>query len=340
MRILVTGAAGFIGFHTVNHLLKSGFQVTGLDNLNDYYSPQLKLDRLSELGVTDLDASANEPVSSVGHRDFQFIRMDLLNFPELCDLVRTRDFDCIIHLAAQAGVRYSLENPHSYIKNNVEGFLNILETCRHLSTPRLIYASSSSVYGGNEKLPYQESDPVDDPVSLYAVTKRSNELMAHTYRNLYGIRSMGLRFFTVYGPWGRPDMAYYTFTEKILQGEPLPVFNHGRQSRSFSYVSDVVEALNKLLHRLLHDQGDPVKILNIGGAQEIPLMDFIAKLEKALNRKATINFLPAQPGDVQSTQPDLTQLHHLIGELSLTDLDTGIGHFIDWYNRYYNRKQK
>ena len=336
MKVLVTGAAGFIGMHTAATLLARGDEVVGIDNLNDYYDPQLKLDRLALLAALP-DAAR-----------FRFEKLDLADGPGMAALFARERFDRVVHLAAQAGVRYSLENPGAYAQSNLVGFVNVLEGCRHHEVEHLVYASSSSVYGGNVKMPFAESDPVDHPVSLYAATKKANELMAHTYSHLYGLPTTGLRFFTVYGPWGRPDMAPMLFTRAILAGEAIKVFNHGQMRRDFTYIDDIVEGVVATLDRI--PAGDetfnreqpnsssswaPYRVFNIGNSEPVALMDFIGALEKTLGQEAVKNFQPMQPGDVVATFADTSRLEAWTGVHPTTSVVDGVKHFADWYRAYY-----
>ncbi len=333
MKILLTGAAGFIGMTTALRLLARGDEVIGLDNLNDYYEVQLKLDRLVRL----------QPLPG-----FRFVKMDVADREGLAALFAAERFDRVIHLAAQAGVRYSLQNPHAYVDSNIVGFMNVLEGCRHGAVRHLVYASSSSVYGGNTKMPFSEHDSVDHPVSMYAATKKANELMAHTYSHLFGLPTTGLRFFTVYGPWGRPDMALFLFTKAILEDRPIDVFNHGRMRRDFTYVDDIVEGVIRVLDRVatadpayLADTPDPgtsngpFRVFNIGNHDPVPLLDFIGCIEDALGRKAQMNLLPLQDGDVPATYADVDALTAWTGFKPATDIRTGIGRFVAWYRDYY-----
>jgi UDP-glucuronate 4-epimerase len=333
MKILVTGAAGFIGFHTARALLNRGDHVVGLDNLNDYYDVTLKQARLAQLE---------------GRNGFNFAKIDLSNRSAMEDLFAREKFDRVIHLAAQAGVRYSIENPHAYVNSNLTGFMNILEGCRHCDVQHLVYASSSSVYGANTAKPFSIHQNVDHPLSLYGATKKSNELMAHTYAHLYGLPVTGLRFFTVYGPWGRPDMALFLFTKKILAGEPIDVFNNGEHSRDFTYIDDIVEGVVRSVDRVAEPNEDwsgdapdpgtsaaPYRLYNIGNNNPVQLMDYIAYLEKALGKKATKNFLPLQPGDVPETYADIDDLARDIGYQPATNIEDGIAKFIEWYRGYY-----
>ena len=333
MKILVTGAAGFIGFHTARALLDRGDHVVGLDNLNDYYDVTLKQARLAQLE---------------GRNGFNFAKIDLADRSAMEDLFAREKFDRVIHLAAQAGVRYSIENPHAYVNSNLTGFMNILEGCRHCDVQHLVYASSSSVYGANTAKPFSIHQNVDHPLSLYGATKKSNELMAHTYAHLYGLPVTGLRFFTVYGPWGRPDMALFLFTKKILAGEPIDVFNNGEHSRDFTYIDDIVEGVVRSVDRVAAPNEDwsgdapdpgtsaaPYRLYNIGNNKPVQLMDYIACLEKTLGKKATKNFLPMQPGDVPETYADIDDLARDIGYQPSTNIEDGIAKFIEWYREHY-----
>jgi len=332
-KYLVTGVAGFIGFHVARRLLDRGETVTGIDNINDYYDVRLKRDRLAQLE---------------GQPGFQFERLDLADRPGVAALFATSNFETVIHLAAQAGVRYSLQNPHAYIDSNLVGFMNILEGCRHSRCHHLAYASSSSVYGGNTQMPFSVHDNVDHPLSLYAATKKANELMAHTYSHLYGLPTTGLRFFTVYGPWGRPDMALFIFTKAILDGRPIDVFNHGKMRRDFTYIDDIAEGVIRVADqpaqpnaRWTGDQPDPgtsrapYRVYNIGNHQPVELDQFISVLEKCLGRQAKKNSLPMQPGDVPATYADIEDLAHDIGFRPATSIEDGIQRFVDWYRSYY-----
>lgn len=333
MKILVTGAAGFIGMHTSLRLLARGDEVVGLDNLNDYYDPTLKEARLARL---------------TPHARFRFVKLDVADRAGMEALFAAERFDRVIHLAAQAGVRYSLQNPHAYIDSNLVGFMNILEGCRHAKVEHLVYASSSSVYGGNTKMPFSERDSVDHPVSIYAATKKANELMAHTYSHLYGLPTTGLRFFTVYGPWGRPDMALFLFTKAILEGRPIDVFNHGRMKRDFTYVDDIVEGVIRTLDHVAEadpgfdpmqpDPGTgnvPYRVFNIGNHDPVELMEFIAAIEDALGSEAEKNFLPLQDGDVPATYADTAALNAWTGFVPATSVRDGVGRFVAWYREYY-----
>ena len=325
MKILVTGAAGFIGYYVCQELLRRGDTVIGIDNLNTYYDVQLKHDRLSQL--------ENQP-------GFNFFRLDLTDRSALNQLFSREKFTHVIHLAAQAGVRYSLENPHAYLDSNITGTLNILESCRHYPVQHLVYASSSSVYGLNAKTPFAVSDNTDQPISLYAATKKATELMAYTYSHLYRIPSTGLRFFTVYGPWGRPDMAPMKFTEAILRGKPIDVYNHGHMQRDFTYIDDIVTGVIKVLDKPLRHNSPPYRLYNIGGNQPVKLLDFIAILEKTIGMEAKKNMLPAQPGDVEQTCADVDDLIRDFGFKPQITLETGLQKLVDWYKNYDHCERK
>ncbi|WP_299902510.1 NAD-dependent epimerase [uncultured Aquimarina sp.] len=342
MKILVTGAAGFIGFHVTRRLLTMGHEVIGFDNINSYYDPQLKYDRLKKVGIPKNLIVEKKYVQSSIHSQYRFIKMELTQKAALMDLFRYERFDAIIHLAAQAGVRYSLENPDVYIKSNVEGFLNILEACRHYPVKHLAYASSSSVYGNTKKTPFSIDDCVDHPISLYAATKKSNELMAYTYSHLFKIPTTGLRFFTVYGPWGRPDMAPSLFAEAIINNRPIQVFNNGNMERDFTYIDDIVEGIVKVIFDIPDaEKGHiPYVLHNIGNSNPIKLMDFIDSIEKNLNTKAKKNFMPMQPGDVQKTYADISSLTEAVGYTPQTNLQEGVKRFTEWYISYFIRKQR
>ena len=332
-KYLVTGAAGFIGFHTCQKLLARGDQVVGYDNLVPYYPVEYKHARLKQL---------------VGHPSFSFHQADLTERERLARLCEVERFDVVINLAAQAGVRYSLENPHAYVESNVVGFMNVLEACRHSGVAHLVYASSSSVYGANTNNPFSVHHNVDHPISLYAATKKSNELMAHTYSHLFQLPTTGLRFFTVYGPWGRPDMALFLFTKAILSGQPIDVFNHGRMRRDFTYVDDIVEGVVRVADRIPEgnpewsgDHPDPAtskapyKVYNIGNNQPVELMCLIQTLERSLGKKALKNLLPMQPGDVPATYADVDDLVRDVGFKPATSIETGVSRFVEWYRDYH-----
>lgn len=336
MKILITGAAGFIGFHLCNSLLNQGHEVIGIDNLNDYYDVELKYARLNELGILKSEASQyNFQCYSLQYDKFSFIRMDLEDRVNLPKLFEINKFDHVCNLAAQAGVRYSLENPNVYIDSNVVGFLNLLECCRHYPVKHLLYASSSSVYGENKKVPFLEKDNVDYPISLYAATKKSNELMAYTYSHLYKIPTSGLRFFTVYGPWGRPDMALFLFTKAINEGKPIKVFNKGNMSRDFTYIDDIILGVEIVLNNPPAEVGvKPYKLYNIGNGEPQSLMDFIGAIERSMGREALKEFSPMQPGDVPRTWADTSKIENL-GYKSSTGIDLGVQKFVEWYKKYY-----
>lgn len=320
--ILITGAAGFIGFHLSRKLCKRGSSIIGIDNLNDYYDVELKKSRLSILESKE---------------NFSFVKMDIIDRPKLVELFRDNNIQSIVHLAAQAGVRYSIENPQAYIDTNVTGFLNILEICREFKLPYLVYASSSSVYGANRKLPFSELDVTDSPLSLYGATKKTNELMAYTYSHLFGFSTIGLRFFTVYGPWGRPDMALFKFTKAIINQIPMEVYNHGKHSRSFTYIDDIIESICCLMKKMdkMHKEFGKNTIFNIGGSQSVELMDYIHSIEEYIGKKAIIEYLPIQPGDVEKTEADTQALESFIDYSPQFTIEYGIPKFIDWYREYY-----
>ena len=335
MKVLVTGAAGFIGMHCIERLLARGDQVVGIDNLNDYYDVTLKESRLARIA---------------DHAAFRFHRVSIEDKEAMAGIFAEEKPDRVIHLAAQAGVRYSLENPHAYIDANLQGFMNILEGCRHNDVAHLAYASSSSVYGGNAQMPFSEHHSVDHPVSLYAATKKANELMAHTYSHLYGLPTTGLRFFTVYGPWGRPDMAPFLFTDAIRNGRPIDVFNQGAIVRDFTYIDDIVEGVIRVLDKTATPDPDfdpmnpdpgtstaPFRVFNIGNGNPTPLMDYIGALEDALGMTAEKNMMPMQPGDVPATSADTSGLRDWVGFAPNTDVRDGVQRFVDWYIGYYGR---
>jgi len=317
-RVLVTGAAGFIGSHVSKSLIEQGYQVLGMDNLNDYYDVQLKKDRLAWFD--------DEP-------NFDFVQLDLADREAMAEMFAKNHFDVVVNLAAQAGVRYSIDHPHAYADSNLVGFLNVLEGCRNGGVKHLLFASSSSVYGENKKIPFAVEDCVDYPISLYAATKKSNELMAHAYAHLYDFKVTGLRFFTVYGPWGRPDMAYFSFTKAICEGKTIDVYNHGKMQRDFTYIDDVVEAVTRLVGRV---PDKDYKIYNIGNHSPETLMDFIQAIESALGQQAEKNFLPMQAGDVPSTYADVTDLMADVDFKPDTPLKEGIQRFVSWYRNYYD----
>lgn len=334
MRILVTGVAGFIGFHLAKRILERGDCVVGVDNINNYYDIGLKKSRLSQLEKSP---------------GFVFKKLDISEADSLSELFCEELFDAVVNLAAQAGVRYSLLNPHAYINSNLVGFANVLECCRHHKIEHLVYASSSSVYGANMRSPFSTCDTTDHPLSLYAATKKSNELMAHAYSSLYGIPTTGLRFFTVYGPWGRPDMAYFSFTKSIIEGKAIDVYNNGNMKRDFTYVDDVIEGVLRVIERPpsknslwnslepnLSSSFAPYKIYNIGNNRPVELMNFINEIERNLDKKAIINYLPMQDGDINSTYADIDDLYNNVGYKPCTTIDNGIHNFVEWYKSYYN----
>jgi UDP-glucuronate 4-epimerase len=348
MKILVTGTAGFIGSFVAVRLVERGDEVVGVDNINEYYDVQLKYGRLARDGLDRPKAEAGEWVKSKKYPTYRFKRMNLEDRQALQELFEKEEFDTVCHLAAQAGVRYSLVNPYSYIDANIVGFTNLLECCRHHKVKHLVYASSSSVYGLNEKYPFSVHDNVDHPISLYAATKKANELMAHTYSHLYNIPTTGLRFFTVYGPWGRPDMALFLFTKAILGNKPIDVFNHGKMKRDFTYIDDIVTGVLKILDKApagdpkwsgkdpdpSRSQG-PYRIYNIGNNSPVELMEFIEAIEKALGKKAKKNFLPMQPGDVPATWADVNDLVEDFGYKPAVTVGEGVRNFVEWYVEYY-----
>ena len=335
-KILVTGAAGFIGFHLVKQLLEEDYQVVGIDNLNDYYDVNLKLDRLKELGISiQNELKYDERLESTSNEKFIFIKQNLQDRESLPALFKKENFDIVCNLAAQAGVRYSIENPDAYIDSNLTGFANLLECCRHNKVSRLIFASSSSVYGNNEKMPFSTEDRVDTPVSLYAATKKSNELMAYTYSHLYNMETIGLRFFTVYGPWGRPDMAMFLFTDAISNDLPIKVFNHGNLERDFTYIDDIVNGIMKITNKEQLDGDKKYSLYNIGNSKPVKLFDFITEIEKNLGKNAQKKMLPMQPGDVERTWADVSPLQQDFGYNPSTPVKEGVRKFVKWYNSYY-----
>ncbi|WP_318308120.1 NAD-dependent epimerase/dehydratase family protein [Flagellimonas crocea] len=338
MKILVTGAAGFIGFHVCLSLIKKGFDVVGLDNINEYYSVDLKYARLSELGIEGSNTKAYNTLteSSIHGSQFRFVKMNLEDREELPKLFEKENFTVVCSLAAQAGVRYSLENPEAYVDSNIVGFLNILECCRHNHIEHLIYASSSSVYGLNDSIPFSVDQQADRPVSLYAATKKSNELMAHAYSNLYGLKTTGLRFFTVYGPWGRPDMAIYLFTDAIYNNRPIKVFNEGEMERDFTYIDDIVNGILAIIegHGKKINTESLYQVYNIGAGNPVKLMDFITEIGKALQKEPKIEFMPMQKGDVEKTWADIGQIKSKYGYHPNTTISEGIPRFVDWYKNY------
>ena len=348
MKILVTGVAGFIGSYVCKRLLGRGNEVVGLDNLNDYYDMNLKYGRLGTLGISKDDIDWYKFIGSSEYSSFRFVRMNLEDKQAMQMLFANEHFDKVVNLAAQAGVRYSIENPYAYVESNIDGFLNVLEGCRHYQVKHLIYASSSSVYGLNGKVPFSEKDSIAHPVSLYAATKKSNELMAHTYSHLYGIPSTGLRFFTVYGPWGRPDMSPFLFADAMLHGRPIKVFNNGDMLRDFTYIDDIVEGILRVIDHIPTSNQDwsaqnpdpssstaPYKIYNIGNSHPVKLMDFIQAIEGAIGHPAEKIYLPMQPGDVPVTYADTQALERDYGFKPSTTLREGLRKFAEWYKKFY-----
>lgn len=350
MKYLVTGVAGFIGFHVAQKLIDRGDEVVGLDIINNYYDVNLKYSRLEFRGILKSEIEKGKMVQSTTQKGYRFIQLELAEKEPLMALFEQEKFDVVIHLAAQAGVRHSLTHPEVYIESNIMAFLNILEGCRFHPVKHLVYASSSSVYGANEKMPFSTSDSVDHPISLYAASKKANELMAHTYSHLFGVPTTGLRFFTVYGPWGRPDMALFLFTEAILKGEPIQVFNYGKMKRDFTFVDDIVEGVIKVADRPARPNPDfdpqnpdpgsskvPFKIYNIGNSEPVLLMDYIKAVEKGLGKKAKMELLPLQLGDVPASHADVTDLVRDTGYKPATPIEDGVRAFTDWYLDYYKK---
>ena len=350
MKYLVTGTAGFIGFHVAKQLLERGDQVVGLDVINSYYDVDLKYARLANMGIDRNQITLGELIQSSANSDYRFIQLDLTDKNLLLSLFEKEKFDVVIHLAAQAGVRYSLTHPEVYMESNITAFVNVLECCRFHPVKHLVYASSSSVYGSNEKMPFSTSDSVDHPISLYAASKKANELMAHTYSHLFAIPSTGLRFFTVYGPWGRPDMALFLFTEAILEERPIQVFNHGKMKRDFTYVDDIVTGVLKVADRPASPNPDfdkknpdpgssdaPYKIYNIGNSEPVLLMDYIKAVENGLDKKAIMELLPLQAGDVPASHADVSDLFRDTGYKPQTKIEDGVRKFTDWYLNYYKK---
>lgn len=333
MKILVTGAAGFIGFHLTKSLLHLGHEVIGLDNLNDYYDIVLKENRLKSLGVSEYN-NYNTIISSSIFSNFRFIKLNLEDRENLPMLFSNNSFDVVCNLAAQAGVRYSIEKPFKYLDSNVSGFLNILEGCRNFKVNKLVYASSSSVYGMSDNVPFSTKETVDNPISLYAATKKSNELMAYTYSHLFSFQVIGLRFFTVYGPWGRPDMAMSLFTDAILNEKPIKVFNQGNLSRDFTYIDDIV---NGIVATIINETTklEKYKIYNIGNSKPVQLLDFIQEIENCTQKKAIMQMLPMQPGDVEKTWADTTDIEKDFGYKSITSIEDGVRNYVEWYKMYY-----
>ncbi len=351
MKILITGTAGFIGSHLAEEYINKGYEVFGLDNINDYYDVNLKFARLQKVGINKSDISYNLLTESKKYPNYRFIKLDLKDKDGLDKLFSENNFDYVCNLAAQAGVRYSLTNPDAYINSNIIGFVNILEACRHNNIKHLVYASSSSVYGLNQNMPFSTSDNVDHPISLYAASKKSNELTAHAYSHLFQLPTTGLRFFTVYGPWGRPDMALFLFTEAILNNKPINIFNNGDMQRDFTFIDDIIQGIKHVtgnppkgdkswsgLNPNPASSSAPYKLYNIGNNNPVQLMDFISEIEKALNKKAIRNYMPIQQGDVPATYADVSDLIKNFSYKPNTSIKTGIIKFIDWYREYYNKK--
>ena len=348
MKVLITGTAGFIGFHLAKKLLNDGYEVVGLDNLNSYYDPLLKSGRLGNTGIDFNKAEYNIYLQSSLYENYRFINIDLSDHDSINKLFKKESFELVINLAAQAGVRYSLENPYSYISSNVDGFLNLLEACRNNPVAHFIYASSSSVYGLNGSMPLSTHIATDHPISLYAATKKTNELMAHSYSYLFNIPLTGLRFFTVYGPWGRPDMAMFKFTKAILEDQPVDVYNNGDMMRDFTYVDDIVDGIVKVINNrpeknikwsnIASDSSTsvaPYKIYNLGNSSPTTLLNYVRAIEKSLNKKAKINFLPLQPGDMINTYADMLPMQNETGYKPSTELQYGVDRFVEWYKAYY-----
>ena len=348
MKILITGTAGFVGFHLVRKLIARGDEVVGLDSVNDYYDVNVKYGRLKETGIDPEKIEYNKPLQSTTCPNYRFVKLKLEDKANLDALFAVEKFDRVCNLAAQAGVRYSLINPQAYIDSNIVGFVNILEACRHNKVEHLVYASSSSVYGLNESMPFSTSDNIDHPVSLYAASKKSNELMAHTYSHLFDLPTTGLRFFTVYGPWGRPDMALFLFTKAILEDKPIDVFNYGNMKRDFTYVDDIAEGVVRVIDNPPRGNPDwsgespdpssskaPYKMYNIGNSNPVQLMEFIEAIEKSLGKKAEKNMLPIQPGDVPATWAEVSDLVRDMGYKPDTSIEVGIAKFVEWYREFY-----
>jgi UDP-glucuronate 4-epimerase len=334
-KILVTGAAGFIGMHTVLKLIHEGWDVTGIDNLNSYYSVKLKYSRLAQTGIFSKQLHDAGLVTSELFGNYRFTKASLENTPVINSLFDSERFHYVIHLGAQAGVRYSLQNPHAYIKSNVNGFLNIIENCHQYNVKHLVYASSSSVYGLSGKIPFTEDQRTDTPASLYAATKKSNELIAHSYSHLFRLPTTGLRFFTVYGPWGRPDMAMFLFTESIFNGIPIEVYGNGQMSRDFTYIDDAVDAITKVINSPSENSPLPYQIFNVGNSTPVPLLAYINEIENALDKKAIMNFKGAHPADVRNTHADIALLSERIDYRPETNIKTGVSNFVKWYLEYF-----
>ncbi len=335
--ILITGVAGFIGYHLAEKLIEKNIKVVGIDSINDYYTIQLKYDRLKELGINQEFASNfDQKVLSSKHEEKMiFYRMNLEDKESLAQLFKEYSFDAVVNMAAQAGVRYSIENPDAYGQSNLVGFLNILECCRNYNVKKLLYASSSSIYGNSSDVPFSTNQNVDHPISLYAATKKANELMAHAYSHLYDFQTIGLRFFTVYGPWGRPDMAMFLFTDAILNHQPLKVFNHGDLSRDFTYIDDIIQGIDKILED--KNTNEKYQLYNIGNSKPVQLMDFIKEVEHSTGEKAILEMYPMQAGDVNQTWADVQDLKDKFGYNPNYPVDKGVYNFVQWYRKYYNK---
>lgn len=335
--VFITGVAGFIGYHLAEKLIEKNIKVVGIDNINDYYTVQLKYDRLKELGINQEFASnfGQKVLSSKYEEKMIFYRMNLEDKESLAQLFKTYSFDAVVNMAAQAGVRYSIENPDAYGQSNLVGFLNILECCRNYNVKKLLYASSSSIYGNSSDVPFSTNQNVDHPISLYAATKKANELMAHAYSHLYNIQTIGLRFFTVYGPWGRPDMAMFLFTDAILNHQPLKVFNHGDLSRDFTYIDDIIQGIDKILED--KNIKEKYQLYNIGNSKPVQLMDFIKEVEKSTGEQAILEMYPMQAGDVNQTWADVQDLKDKFGYNPTYPVDKGVFNFVQWYKKYYNK---
>lgn len=335
MKILVTGTLGFIGFHLTKELINNGNEVIGIDNINNYYDINLKYNKLPLLGIKEKITKNNIAYSSKKFTNFKFIKLDIFDKEILEDLFQNEQFDVVCNLAAQAGVQYSIENPHTYIENNVTGFINILDACRKTNVKHFIYASSSSVYGNREDVPFKETDNVDNPISIYAASKKANELMAHTYSHLYNLKTTGLRFFTVYGPWGRPDMAPFIFTKNIIENNPINVFNEGNMERDFTYIDDIIKGVMLIING---ENSYSYKIYNIGNSSPVKLNNFINTIEKKIGIKAQISYRPMREGDVLKTYADTSSLTNDYGYTPTISIEEGIGKFVDWYKEYYKNK--
>ncbi len=348
-KVLITGTAGFIGFHLADRLIKDGYHVVGLDVINDYYDINLKYQRLQVHGIEGEHMKLRDIQLSSKYENYRFLKADLADHDFIVDFMKNEKFDVVVNLAAQAGVRYSIENPRVYTHSNIDGFLSILEGSRHSQVGNLIYASTSSVYGLNTKMPLSEEHPTEHPMALYAATKKANEMMAHSYSHLFRLPTTGLRFFTVYGPWGRPDMALFLFTDAIMKGKPINVFNHGKMVRDFTYVTDIVESITRLVERPaevnenwsgdnpnISSSSAPYRIFNIGNSSPTPLMDYIEALEKALGQTAIKNMMDMQPGDVPATHADTSALENYVSFRPQTSVTEGVANFVAWYKSYYN----